>query len=58
METNDIKDLLSKYDPEKIYSAVTYFNIGIAFGRLLQYLDDNPDQKEKILKILKDDGAS
>lgn len=58
METNDTKDLLSKYEPEKLYAAVTYFNIGMACGRLLQYLDDNPDQKEKILKILKDDGAS
>ena len=55
MDTNKIKVLISKYTPEKIDPNLVFFNIGLTVGRIQQYLDDRPEQKEKILKILKEE---
>ena len=58
METNNVKDLLTKHAIERLDRNVMYFNIGIMCGRIMQCLEDNPKLKEKILEMLKDEGAS
>ena len=55
MDTNKIKVLISKYTPEKLDPNLSFFNIGLTVGRIQQYLDDRPEQKEKILKFLKEE---
>ena len=55
MDTNKIKVLISKYTPEKIDPNLVFSNIGLTVGRIQQYLDDRPEQKEKILKFLKEE---
>ena len=57
MDTNKIKVLISKYTPEKLDPNLVFFNIGLTVGRMQQYLDDRPEQKEKILKFLKEEGS-
>ena len=54
MDTNKTKVLISKYTPEKLDPNLMFFNIGLTVGRIQQYLDDRPEQKEKILKFLKE----
>lgn len=55
MDTNKIKVLISKYTPEKLDPNLLFFNVGLTVGRMRQYLDDRPEQKEKILKFLKEE---
>ena len=54
MDTNKTKVLISKYTPEKLDPNLMFFNIGLTVGRIQQYVDDRPEQKEKILKFLKE----
>ena len=54
MDINKIKESTSKYTPEKLDPNVLFFNVGLAFGRMRQYLDDHPKEKEKILKLLEE----
>ena len=55
MDTNKTKVLISKYTPEKLDPNLMFFNIGLTVGRIQQYVDDRPEQKEKILKFLKEE---
>lgn len=51
-DKNKIKDLIRKHVPEKINANVMFENIKIIKLQVQKYLDDNPKEKAKLLKLL------
>ena len=51
-DKNKIKNLSRKYVPEKINANVMFESIKVIKLRVQKYLDDNPKEKAKLLKLL------
>lgn len=51
-DKNKIKDLIHKHAPEKIYPNAIFESVKMIKSQVQKYLDDNPKEKEKLLKLL------
>ena len=54
-DKNKFKDLMHKHVPEKINANEMFESIKIIKLQVQKYLDDNPKEKVKLLKLLDED---